>query len=76
METEKLVANRQYYRNFKAKNPEILTTKYECEICGGSYTYFSKSNHFKRQKHQKAMEILEKILADMEGKEAQETSND
>ena len=69
METDVPTANQQYYRNFREKNPGILTTKYECEVCGGSYTYYSKSNHCKTQKHQKAVEALERILAEIEEEE-------
>lgn len=58
MDDAKLAANRQYYRNFKAKNPDILTAKHQCEVCGGSYTYFSKSNHNKTQLHRYALQKL------------------
>mgnify|MGYP003651812179 CR=1 FL=1 len=46
-----------YYQNFKAKHPNIINSKHECEICGGSYTYYTKSSHIKSKKHLKIKEI-------------------
>lgn len=46
-----------YYQNFKAKHPNIINNKHECEICGGSYTYYTKSSHVKSKKHLKIIEI-------------------
>jgi hypothetical protein len=46
-----------YYQNFKSKHPNIINNKHECEICGGSYTYYTKSSHIKSKKHMKIKEI-------------------
>jgi len=48
-----------YYQNFKAKHPNIINNKHECEICGGSYTYYTKSSHIKSKKHMKIKEIYQ-----------------
>ena len=33
-----------------------------CEICGGSYTYFNKIPHEKSKKHQQHLKILKNII--------------
>jgi hypothetical protein len=38
---------KEYYKNHK----EQLNKKIICEICGGKYTYVSKSKHLKTKKH-------------------------
>jgi len=53
-----------YYQNFKNKHPQEITTRYECEICGGHYTYYTKSSHIKSKKHCKIIKIynVDKVL--------------
>ena len=53
---------KEYYQTFKKKFPEIITKKYECEICGGSYTYFTKSSHLKTKKHLNVVKIYTKSI--------------
>jgi hypothetical protein len=36
---------REYYLEFKEKNKDKINHKVDCEICGGSFTYFNKSRH-------------------------------
>jgi transposase-like protein len=48
---------KEYYQTFKKKFPEIITKKYECEVCGGSYTYFTKSSHLKTKKHLNVLKL-------------------
>lgn len=38
---------REYYLGFKDKNKDKINQKVDCEICGGSFTYFNKSRHVK-----------------------------
>lgn len=52
LEEEKKKYNSQKYNaTFKNKHAEKLNTKINCEICGGHYTYYSKSKHLKSKKH-------------------------
>ena len=39
-----------YYKNFKEKHHDKIYTKIECP-CGGLYSYYSKSKHYKTKKH-------------------------
>lgn len=70
MDEAKLAANRQYYRNFKERNPDILVAKHECKLCGGRYSYYAKSNHNKTLRHRTAvtrerMEAAEALMRAM-----------
>ena len=66
--------DKQYYENFKTKNTEKIREKILCEVCGGSYTYFTKSIHFQTAKHRSKGESLKpetkglKILEDLNNK--------
>lgn len=50
--------NSVYYENFKKKHN--MNEKINCDCCGGSYSYFNKSNHIKSQKHQNALKLIER----------------
>lgn len=34
-----------YYKNFYSKNHDKILEKHKCEFCGGSFSYFTKSQH-------------------------------
>ena len=36
---------------YSIDNREYLKTQYDCELCGGTYTNQTKSNHMKSKKH-------------------------
>ena len=38
------------YERYKNANPDKFTVKIPCQ-CGGSYTHWNKSRHFKQKKH-------------------------
>lgn len=38
------------YERYKKANPDKFTVKIPCQ-CGGSYTHWNKSRHFKQKKH-------------------------
>jgi hypothetical protein len=44
---------KKYNRKFCETHSEKIHAKTECEICGGSFTYFNKSKHLKTQRHLK-----------------------
>lgn len=44
-------SQKDYYETFKKKFPDVLKRKYECEICGGKFSYFNKSSHNQTKKH-------------------------
>lgn len=50
--------NKQYYIKFLTTHENIIRKKFECELCGGKYTYYNKSKHHNSKKHQK--KLLEK----------------
>jgi hypothetical protein len=53
METKKIrKSNSEYYKSFREKNMDKIKEKHRCEICGGSYSYFTKSQHNATNKHQ------------------------
>jgi hypothetical protein len=41
------------FDNFRIKNREKINQKNDCEICGGSFSYFNKSTHLNSIKCQK-----------------------
>ena len=43
--------SKSYMKAFKENNFEKVHQKVECELCGGSYTYFNKQHHQKTRKH-------------------------
>ncbi len=45
--------NKIHFDNFRIKNREKIMQKIDCEICGGSFSYFNKSTHKKSTKCQK-----------------------
>lgn len=47
-----------YYKKFKETHD--INQKIPCDICGGSYSYYNKSNHLKCQKHKNALRLIEK----------------
>ena len=46
---------------YRAKNKEKINEKFTCDVCDGKYTYATKSNHFKTQKHSKACSLAAAI---------------
>jgi hypothetical protein len=46
----------EYNINYKKANETTLKKKFNCEICGGKYTRYDKSKHFRTMKHKKALE--------------------
>jgi len=63
MKTDKVVKkitkekSREYYLGFKDKNKDKINHKVECEICGGSFTYFNKSRHVKTKRCLKVKDL-------------------
>lgn len=49
-----------YYLTFKEKNKEKVSQKHACELCGGQFTYFNKSNHLVSKRHLRAVEVIER----------------
>lgn len=47
-----------YNDNFMLKHKDKLKERIECEICGGSYTYYNKSTHNKSIRHNKMKQRL------------------
>ena len=45
MEKSNSKKNAEYYRKFYDKNHDKIVEKQKCEHCGGSFTYFTKSQH-------------------------------
>lgn len=43
---------RAYLKTFVEKNQEKYAKKFQCPICGGTYTYVNKFHHNKSKKHQ------------------------
>lgn len=41
----------KYNRTFIEKNKDKITTKQQCPVCLGNYTYFNKSKHNNSSKH-------------------------
>ena len=50
MESEIISENKTTYKKFVESHKDMVNKKNECHICGGSYTYFNKSRHFKTPK--------------------------
>lgn len=46
--------NKKYYNKDKTKTSDRLKSS-PCDICGGAYSYYSKSKHLKSKKHKLAM---------------------
>ena len=42
-------------RKYREKNIATIEEKFECEICCGKYTHENKQQHFKTNKHKKAV---------------------
>jgi hypothetical protein len=49
---------KKYNKNFCVRHCEKIHKKTDCDVCGGSYTYFNKSKHHKSQRHLKMMARL------------------
>ena len=49
---------KKYNQKFFEKNREKIKEKINCDICCGTYHYYSKSTHIKSQKHQKCLAKL------------------
>ncbi len=49
--------NKEYMAEYRKKNNEEIT----CDICGGHYKSYYKSQHYKSQKHKSCINIIEKI---------------
>lgn len=50
---------KKYYENFKEKHNE----QHKCEVCDGSYNYYSKKTHLKSKKHM----IAQKLKVEIDG---------
>ena len=53
--------NKEIYDNFKEKNAGKIKEKITCYLCGGKYTYFNKSRHYKTTKHRIYHELQNNI---------------
>ena len=51
--------NKEYREKNKDKLKEQSYTKFNCEICGGRFTYATKSRHEKTKKHQLSLAYTE-----------------
>jgi len=49
------------YEKFKEKNNDKIKNKIECDVCRFKYTYYSKYNHLKSQKHLNALRLIEEF---------------
>jgi hypothetical protein len=45
----------EYNANYQQENREKINAKHECEICGGKFTFANKTQHFKSNKHKRAV---------------------
>lgn len=58
MEVEKQInKNKPYMDKYVEKVKDL---RFECEICGVKYGYFSKSHHMKSRHHLNTLNILQK----------------
>ena len=51
--------NKIHVDNFRIKHREKIMQKIDCEICGGSFSYFNKSSHLKTIKCLKVKTLRE-----------------
>lgn len=56
------IDKKQYYQTFKKKYPDIITEKKNCDICCGSYTYFTQSTHNKTKKHKDILALRNNFI--------------
>lgn len=63
---KKKVCRKKYNDRFYEKNRAMINTSVDCQICGGTYTYYGKSNHNKTIRHQKCLSISKKKLTPLE----------
>ena len=47
----------EYYKTFKAKNADKVTTKRRCVVCRAEYTYFNYSRHTTTKRHREFLII-------------------
>ncbi len=52
-QTQNINKKKINFDNFRIRNTEKIHKKIDCEICGGSFSYFNKSTHRKSEKCQK-----------------------
>jgi hypothetical protein len=48
--------SKKHYQTFKEKH--VFTI--DCDVCGGTYNYYSKYTHVKSKKHTNCVKIMEK----------------
>jgi hypothetical protein len=46
-QNQTIYKNKIHIDNFRIKHKEKIMKKIDCEICGGSFSYFNKSTHKK-----------------------------
>lgn len=46
---------REYNKSYYNENKEKFFVKHECEVCGGSYTFYGRKTHYGTKKHLKAL---------------------
>ena len=54
---KKYESNQRYYA--KCKEDKTRVGKTDCTICGGEYSYYSKSRHLKCKKHLFCLHLIE-----------------
>jgi hypothetical protein len=59
LDEEEKNLNNLYYKDFKERNKEKINEKVICKYCGGSFSYFNKSKHFKTKKCLLSKELKE-----------------
>lgn len=50
---------KDHFKKFMNENKDKIKEQMNCDICGGSYTYFNKSHHNKSQRHLKSLQIIQ-----------------
>ena len=59
IENQTIHKNKIHVDNFRIKHREKIMQKIDCEICGGSFSYFNKSSHLKTIKCLKVKTLRE-----------------
>lgn len=54
---EYLTKSPEYYKTYHKKNYDKFHCKHTCNICGGTYNYYSKAKHLRTNKHKRELEI-------------------
>lgn len=56
---------REWYHRHKEKVLEKRRQRYDCEICGGKYTADHKTEHYRSNKHTKAVNRVRNQVSDL-----------